>query len=147
MDAHPPDLLQHAHCGARRGSSTRMPGSACLTGQMLPQGWWQPPLTPHSTYDAGGLLNDLGDERFGQVSTCVFCAWFEGTRRLTLGITVDSNHGKARQGPFPKCQALARVSGAKLWALVQSMDQSQVSELGLESLPLVWEASAGLRAH
>lgn len=76
-------------------------------------------------------------KRFGQVSTCVFCTRFEGTRRLTLGITVDSNHGKAREGPFSKCQALARVSGAKLWALVQSMYQSQVSELGLESLPLV----------
>lgn len=60
-----------------------------------------------------------------------------GTRRLTLGITVDSNHGKAREGPFPKCQALARVNGAKLWALVQSRYQSQVSELGLESLTLV----------
>lgn len=65
------------------------------------------PLTPHSTYVAGGLSNDLGDERFGQVSPCLFCTWFGGTRRLTLGIPVDSSHGKAREGPWQESVGLS----------------------------------------
>lgn len=133
----------------------RMAGCARLTWQMLPQqGWWQSPLAPCSPCDNSSLSNDLGDEMFGQVSTCTFCTWFEGTKRLSLGISGDSSHGKAREGPFLKCQALARSShwplvsvGLSCGHLSKAGINSKSLNSGWESLPLVWEASAGLRAH
>lgn len=109
----------------------------------------------HSPCDTGVLANDLGDERFGQVSPYMSCTWFGGAKGLSLCVTVDSSHSKKREDPFPNTRPWQEahqvgspsVSGAKLWALVQSRYQSLVSKLGPESFPLVWEASSGLRAH
>lgn len=121
--------------------------------QMLPQqGWWQLSLTLLLPVTLGSSQMTLEMKGLAKLAPA-HPAHGLGEQRDCPCVTVDSSHSKKREGPLPHARPWQvarpdpRVGGPKLWALVQSRYQSQVSKLGLESLPLVWEASAGLRAH